>query len=152
MGWDFLSDLGGGISGIFNDPMAFTTALLGGSQLIGGLTAPEPQQNYATTKEYADLQAQLTREELAQRMQIAQMNAASAGAGSGAAIAAAKIAAGVKLKEIQEQARANALAARLKMAGEVLQQGRAVADTALQKGQLSQQGFQGIAAALQNRR
>lgn len=77
------------------------------------LSAPEQELPYGSTQAGFDAQMAFEREKLAQAMEIARMNAASAGAGSGAALAAARLGAKVNLAALREKAAADRLAAML---------------------------------------
>lgn len=91
-------------SSLFSDPNTLVPILQTGATLIGGLTKPDPVTPYSQTKEYADAQLQLQRDELALKERLAMM-----GGGGGSGALQAKIA----LKQLKERAMANALAMKI---------------------------------------
>jgi hypothetical protein len=129
------------------------SSLLGAGITTAGLLAKEDDPvAYQNTQAGFEAAQALSRDELAQRLEIARMQMASAGAGSGAAVAAAKIAAAVQYKALKEKAMADALAARL--GGEQLRQQTQTANNAQRVGaanalgQAGQQGFGTVAQIL----
>ena len=82
------------------------------SGLYGAATLgrPEPQQDYGATQAAYDQKYAFEREQLAQALQIAQLQAGAGGAGASAALEAAKIAARTRIAELKEKMLADQLA------------------------------------------
>lgn len=90
-----------------------SSLITAGLTTAGNLYKPEDPQAFGNTQAGFEATQALEREKMAQAMQIAQMNAASAGAGSGAALEAARLGARVNLAALREKAAADSIAAAL---------------------------------------
>jgi len=144
-GTDVPSTSGGGN---YNWVMPLVTAGLG---TIGAYNAPDPG-GYGSTEAGFQEQMAFNREELAQRMEIARMNAAAAGSSSGAAVAAARIAADSQMAQLKKKIKADMLAKSMDASQGAVTLGQAaqsnLGSAAAQRGLASQQGLQNVAALL----
>lgn len=160
---------GGGTSGIgpFADPSKYVDALSGnsGGFLDSLLKNPVPllqtglltaaalgggeEGGYGASKEYLDAQLQLQRDELAQRLELAKIQAGGAGAGAGAAIEVAKIGARNNALLMKEKALADDLSRKLdaiRGQPELMQNAVGMLGNALQqRGAAAQGGFNSMA-------
>lgn len=152
----FWGDLLEGVSEGVKQPEYLFPLIRTGATLIGGLTAPDPQVDYRTTEAASNAQLAFEREKLAQALEIAKLNAASAGAGSGAAIQAAKIGAAARLAELKSKALADNLAVMLEAAkGQPelrLRAAEGEANARIRQGENVRTGFGNLAQVLQGYR
>ena len=125
-----------------------------GGGISAGETADISREKLAFDQSQAVQDQAYKQQALAQALEIAKMNAASAGAGSGATVAAARITDARERLRMKQEAQQALLAARLRslemVKPEVINSaGMAAADTYDKNANRSQQGFLGIAQLLQ---
>lgn len=148
-GEQILTGSGANSGGSYNWVLPMITAGLG---TVAAYNQPEPEMPYANTQEGFEAQQALAREELAQRMEIAKLQASAAGAGSGAAVQAARIAAASQMAQLKKKIKADILAKELDSASHATDLAQISAtnlgQAALKRGELGQTGLQNVAALI----
>lgn len=123
-----------------------------GLATAGALGSRDPEVPYGQTEAAFNAEMALKKDELAQRLAIAQLQAGAAGAGSGAAIAAAKIAAASAMAQLKEKLAADAIMKRIELGQQgpinLFNAGQSVVNALQNRGQASQNGFNQMANVL----
>ena len=159
MGW-WDSIFGGATSGATNaatgggDSWAsiVPSLIAAGSSAVHDYTTPEPERDYSNTQAAFDANMAYKRDDMAQAMEIARMNAASGNAGAGATVRAAQIAAETARRALKEKAVADALGLSNDLYKTNMQGGQAAVDSAAAAranvGAMGQRGYQSAADIL----
>ena len=147
-GSQIFSGTGANSTGNYNWVLPMVTADLTAT----GVMNSDSNENYGNTEEDFNSQMTLSREQMAQQLEIAKMNAAASGQGSGAAVAAARIAAESQQKQMKTRVLADSLANQLQATSNAanlqLTSATNVGNALATGGQTSQAGLQNVAALI----